>query len=109
MTISYKVLGQSNPAASTLTDCYTVPSGNSAVVSTITVCNYGANTGIFSIAVRPAGAAIANKHYISANITVPIYDSIALTLGVTLASTDVVSVSANIASVSFNIFGSEIY
>lgn len=109
MTILYKVLGQINPTANTLTDCYTVPTGNTAVISTITVCNYGANTGLFSIAVRPAGATIANKHYISANTTVPTYDSIALTLGITLGNTDVISVSSSISTVSFNIFGSEIY
>jgi hypothetical protein len=110
MAIAYKVLGQSSPTLGQLTDIYTVPAGNSAVVSTITVCNRDSlTTGAFRIAVRPAGEAINSKHYISYDTAIPAVDSIALTLGITLAATDVVSVYASNANVSFNVFGSEIY
>ena len=37
--MAYLVLGQSNPAATTLTTLYTVPSAKSAVCSTLVVCN----------------------------------------------------------------------
>jgi len=45
MPINYKVLGQSNPAATTATTLYTVPAGTQAVVSTIAVCNQAAASG----------------------------------------------------------------
>jgi hypothetical protein len=109
MTITYKVLGQASPAANTLVNVYTVPAGNSAVVSTITVCNQNSSNVAFRIAVRPGNAAIESKHYISYDTALPALDSIALTLGVTLAATDVVSVQSGTANVSFNIYGSEIY
>ena len=42
MATVYKVLGQVNPSATTLTTLYTAPSG--AVVSTLAICNQGATT-----------------------------------------------------------------
>lgn len=109
MTISYKVLGQSNPNATTNTTLYTVPASNSAVISTLTVCNLSGTVANYRIAVRPAGATLSNAQYISYDSQVPGSDTISLTLGMTLAATDVVTVYANTATVSFNLFGSEIY
>ena len=108
MPTTYKVLGQSAPSATTNTDVYTVGSGKSAVVSTITVCNRSAVAVTYRIAIRVAGAAISNEDYIAYDSTVPANDSINLTLGITLAATDVVTVYASTANTSFNIFGSEI-
>lgn len=108
MATVYKVLGQSNPAATTLTDLYTVPSATSAIISTINVCNLSGSIDSFRIAVRPAGATISNEHYIAYDVSVPAYDSISLTLGITLATTDVISVYAGTTTLSFNAFGSEI-
>jgi len=106
----YKVLGQSNPTANTNTDVYTVPASNSAIVSTITVCNANINANVnYSIAIRPAGAAIAQKHYITANAVVGFLDTIVLTSGLTLGNGDVVTVFTTGSTVSFNLFGSEIY
>ena len=108
MASTYKVLAQSAPSATTNTDVYTVGSGKSAVVSTITVCNRAASSATYRIAIRVAGATIANEDYIAYDSTVPANDSIALTLGVTLAATDVVTVYASTANLSFNLFGAEI-
>jgi hypothetical protein len=108
MATTYKVLGQSAPAATTNTDVYTVGSGKSAVVSTITIANRDSSAGSFRIAIRPAGAAIANQHYISYGTTCPANDTISLTLGITLAATDVVTVYCSTANFSINVFGSEI-
>jgi hypothetical protein len=108
MASTYKVLAQSAPSATTNTDVYTVGSGKSAVVSTITVCNRAASSATYRIAVRPLGATIANQHYIVYDSTVPANDTINLTIGVTLAATDVVTVYASTANFSFNLFGAEI-
>jgi hypothetical protein len=108
MATTYKVLGQSAPSATTDTNVYTVGLGKSAVVSTITVCNRDAASATYRLAVRPAGATIANQHYIAYGTTVPANDTISLTLGITLAATDVVTVYASTANLSFNIFGAEI-
>jgi hypothetical protein len=112
MPTAYKVLGQSNPSATTNTSLYTVPSSStSTVVSTMTVCNQASTAGTFRIAVRPAGASIANSQYIAYDTPIAANDTIALTLGVTLNFTsagDIITVYASSANMSFSAFGSEI-
>jgi hypothetical protein len=108
MGIVYKVLGQSNPAANTNTALYTVPANTSTVISTVTICNQSATSAWFNLAVQPAGAALANKHYVNFNTPVPGNDTVSLTLGITLGNTDILSCNANTSTVSFNVFGSEI-
>jgi hypothetical protein len=107
MATNYKVLGQAAPGADTLTTLYTVPAATSAVCSTISVCNRGA-TASFRIAVRPAGASIANQHYIVYDNWVNASDTVFLTIGMTLATTDVVSIQSSANTLSFSLFGAEI-
>lgn len=108
MATTYKVLGQSNPAATTATTLYTVPASTSTIVSTINICNQNTISDTFRIAIRPAGATLTAAHYIAYNTVIPGYDSISLTMGITLATTDVVTVYAGASTLSFSIFGSEI-
>jgi len=108
MPTVYKVLGQSAPSATTATTLYTVPAATSAVISTITVANLAATSVTFRIAIRPAGAALANQHYVAYDCSVGANDTTALTLGLTLATTDVVTVYASTANLTFNAYGSEI-
>jgi glucose-6-phosphate dehydrogenase assembly protein OpcA len=108
MATVYKVLGQVNPSATTATTLYTVPASTATVVSTITICNQAASSATFRIAIRPAGATLAAIHYVAYDSTVAANDTTALTLGVTLATTDVITVYASTATVSFNAYGSEI-
>ena len=108
MATAYKVLGQQIPAATTATTLYTVPASTSTVVSTITICNQASSAATYRIAVRPAGATLAAVHYIVYGATVAASDSTALTLGLTLATTDVITVYSSTATLSFSAFGSEI-
>jgi len=107
MATNYKVLGQSNPAATTNTTLYTATTANGAVCSTIAICNLGVSTQV-NLAVRPAGAALANSQYIVYQAPVSSNDTLFLTLGVTLANTDIVTCYANTANITFSLFGSEI-
>jgi glucose-6-phosphate dehydrogenase assembly protein OpcA len=108
MPTTYKVLAQSNPSATTATTLYTVPSSTSTVLSTITVCNQAASAASFRIAVRPAGATLAAVHYVAYDVALAANDTTALTLGLTLATTDVITVYASSATLSFHAYGSEI-
>jgi glucose-6-phosphate dehydrogenase assembly protein OpcA len=109
MPTTYKVLGQSAPSATTDTTLYTVPSATSAVISTIVVANRASTAATYRIAIRPAGATLANQHYIAFDVIVVGGDSTTLTLGITLAATDVITVYASTVNLSFNAFGSEIF
>ncbi|TXH51779.1 MAG: hypothetical protein E6Q97_17650 [Desulfurellales bacterium] len=98
---------QSNPSATTLTTLYTVPAVTETVVSTFTVCNRSATPTSFRIAIRPAGAAISNEHYLYYDVAIAGNDTFAATIGATLSTTDVVSVYATLATLTFQLFGQE--
>jgi len=108
MATAYKVLGQSNPAATTATTLYTVPVSTQAVISTLVVCNQASTAATFRIAVRVGGAALAASQYLAYDVTVGAADSTALTLGITVNATDIVTIYGSSATLSFTAFGSEI-
>ena len=108
MANAYKVLAQSNPAATTDTDIYTVPSATEAVISSIIIANQSAADDTYDIAIRPNDATISAEHYIAKGVTVGAADSTTLTLGITMDATDVLTVQAGGTALSFNVFGLEI-
>jgi len=108
MATVYKVLGQSAPSATTATTLYTVPSATSTVVSSINIVNTGGSSDTVRIAIRPSGAALANQHYIVYGLSLSAGSTFTYTSGVTLATTDVVTVYSTTGTSSFNAFGSEI-
>lgn len=108
MPTNYKVLGQSSPSAATDTTLYTVPASTQAVISTVSVCNRGTAAATFRIAVQPDGASLANQHYVAYDVSVDGNATIPWTIGITLGDTDVVTVRASTANLSFSAFGSEI-
>jgi hypothetical protein len=107
LATTYKILGQLNPSATTEQALYTA--GAAAVISSISICNQTATAATYRIAIRPsADTSTAAKHWIVYGATVAASDSTALTLGITLATTDVITVYASTATLSFNAYGSEI-
>lgn len=112
MARAYKILGQRNPSANVLTTLYTVPTSNSAIISSIVVANLdeAANLGgAFRIAVNTSSAAVSNASYIAYSVNVPSRDTVTLTLGVTLNAGSIVSVNANSSLLAFSAFGTEVY
>lgn len=107
MASTYKVLGQSSPLATTLTALYTVPALTSTVCSSLVVCNQGAATS-YRLSVAVAGAADNAKQYLAYDVAIGANTSDTWTIGITLATTDVVRVYATLATLSFNLFGQEI-
>lgn len=109
MTIAYKVLGQIAPVSNTQTSIYVTPTGNSTVVSTVTVCNQSTSGTTFSLAVQKGGAALSSQHWVNFNTPLPPNDTVTLTLGITMGATDILSANSASGTVSFSAFGSEIY
>ena len=108
MATAYKVLGQSNPSAATLTTLYTCPASKETVISTIVVANQAGTSGTYRIAVRPNGAAIATEHYLVYEASISANSTVAYTIGITMDASDVLSIQGSSANFSFNAFGSEI-
>lgn len=103
-----KVLGQLDAPATTLTALYTVPGSTEAVVSTLTICNRNSSSVTVRVSVAVGGATDDLKQYLLYDAKVLKNDVLPLTIGMTLAATDVVRVYASTTGVSFNLFGTEI-
>jgi hypothetical protein len=108
MATTYKVLGQSNPAATTSTALYTVPALTQAIVSTLTVCNQAATDATFRVSISVNGATLSAKEYIAYDASISRNGFVGLTLGITLGAADIVRVYGSTANLSFSIFGTEI-
>lgn len=108
MATTYKVLGQSNPAATTSTALYTVPAVTQAIVSTLTVCNQSATDATFRVSISVNGATLSAKEYIAYDSTVRGNGFISFTLGISLGAADVIRVYGSSANLSFSAFGTEI-
>ena len=107
MATTYKVLGQSNPSATTATTLYTVPPTTEAVLSTIVGANQS-TAATYRLAIRPDGESLAAKHYLAYDVALPANSTHTYTIGVTLNAADVITVYASSTNLSFNAFGSEI-
>jgi hypothetical protein len=109
MATTYKVLGQSAPAAATATTLYTVPAATEAVISTINAVNTNASTtDVIRIAVRPNGETLADKHYIVYGLSLAASSTFTYTGGITVDATDVITIYSTNGTSSFGAFGSEI-
>lgn len=107
MAQTLKVLGQSKPSATTLTTLYTVPAATSTVATTISVCNQSATATSFRVSVAPAGAADTASQYLYYDVPINGNDTFMATIGISLATTDVVRVYNTLATLSFSLFGAE--
>lgn len=108
MANNYLVLGQANPVAATVTTLYTVPAATETTVSTLVICNRSTIASKIRVAIRVAGAVLSDEQYIYYDLEIPGNETFASTIGITLETTDVVSVYTENATVSFNLFGTEI-
>jgi len=108
MAMVYKVLGQKSPAATTDFNLYTVSGSKQAIINCITVANRDANSATYRISVRPDGATLTTDHYIAYDVEVGSNLSVALNLGITLDTNDVITVQSSSGLVTFNAYGVEI-
>ena len=102
---TYKVLGQSAPSATTATTLLTASSAT--IISTLNVANLGGTQDTIRIAVRPAGATLANQHYIAYGVPLAAGAVFSIQGGLTLANTDVVTVYTTTGNSVFSAFGSD--
>jgi hypothetical protein len=86
---------------------YTVPTGYSAVLSTLSVASRDTVTGYYRIAVVPKGETLNESDYLVYNSPVPSFDTITLTLGKTLATGDQIYFWASTPLLTFQLFGAE--
>ena len=107
MADNLKVLGQLDPAATTVTTLYTVPDMTQTTVSSIVAANRTGSAITFRLSVHVGGATANDKQYLYYDKSVAANDSLSIVLGMTLNQTDVVKVYTSAVDMSFNVFGCE--
>ena len=104
-----KILGQAAPGATILTNLYTVPASTSTYVTSIIICNQNSATTVkFRVSVAPGGAVDNAKQYLYYDLPLDNNDTFIATIGITLATTDVIRVQSDTTNVSFNLLGIEL-
>ena len=107
MADALKILGQSDPAATTVTTLYTVPDKTMTTVSSIVASNRTGSAITFRLSVHVEGASADDKQYLYYDKSVAANDSLTIVIGITLNQTDVVKVYTSAVNMSFNMFGCE--
>lgn len=107
MASALKILGQAAPAGATDAALITVGAGKSQVVSSLVVCNTSGAARTVRVFARIAGAAAAVGNAIAYDLPVAAAETVALTLGIALAATDVLTVRSDSGGVTFTAFGTE--
>lgn len=83
--------------------------GNSTIVSSIVVCNAGTTARKYRIAINTSSATFASGRYVVYEDTVGPNETVALTLGLVLDSTNrYLNVSSDHADVNFSAYGCEV-
>jgi hypothetical protein len=109
MPTTYKVLGQSAPSSTANVDLITVAASRNQVISTLNIANNTGSAASAQVWVRVAGAAASATNIVIPTISVAANTALALTLGITLNATDVLTVQSSVSNaLSFSAFGSEI-
>jgi hypothetical protein len=111
LATEYKVLAQETLSADTNTDIYSVPAGKSAVISTISIANTASTVATYRLAVTSsatAASAVTTAQHLAYDVSIASNDTVALTLGITAEAGKKLVARSNSASVSFNVFGSEV-
>ena len=104
MSDLWGALGQVIPAATTLTDAYTVPAMKHATLE-ITICNQAGPASV-RIQHSVAGEASATKQYLLYDLPL-LANEAKVSARITAAAGDVFRVYASTATVSFNVNGIE--
>lgn len=102
-----KLLGQSSPAAATLTALYRAPACACARATTLVVCNRSGVATTFRVSVTPKAEADAVQHYLYYDHAIAANATHAPVLELSLGEGDEVRVHAGAATVSFSLFGVE--
>lgn len=102
-----KVLGQLAPGPSTVSAVYTVPSGKSAVVSTLVAAETGGAPSFVQVFVGVNGASAITASALLYGVPLEANAHLGVTEGWTLGPGDVLYAGSTTGNVTFTLFGEE--
>lgn len=104
----FKILGQADLDATTLTDLYTVPTGKSAIINAIFVCNRAGAAATFRISISVDGAADGVGQYLYYDVSVAANDTFLIEVPIPLDAADVIRGYASATTVTMVVVGTEL-
>ena len=109
MATAYKHSGiQGTASVGTYTTLYVAPSSTEAVISSITVCNTAGSSATFRIGLDASAGTPGASEWLAYDAPIAANDTIALTLGIALATGIYIRVSSSANTLTFVAFVSEI-
>ncbi len=104
-----RILGQSNPAATTETVLYTVPQGKHCIVGLLNIATISNSTVSFRVGISVGGGALATADYLYYNVDIVKKDSFRDSdlEGLRLDEGDEVRIYASTNELGFTLFGTE--
>lgn len=109
MATAYKILGQACPSSTSTYELYMPELTKSAVISSFVITNVSGAAANATIYIRKNSGAASDSNTLIKAAPIATADFKALTLGITLAGGDSVTVQSSVANaLTFHVFGSEI-
>lgn len=109
MPFFYRILGQSAPANTSITNAYTVPTGREAIISNIAVANVTGTAALYEIYIRINGAAASAANALVFDASAAPNSTTMIQGSITLSAGDIISVqTATANAITFHVFGSEV-
>lgn len=106
MAAILRVLGQVYPTANSETTLYTC-TVNSVVISTLFICNSGPVPDLISARICVGNEPADNKQLLCSNLSISQNSILEITAGLTLANTDVIKITSQTGTTTFQLFGQE--
>lgn len=106
MPVSQEILGQeADPLVGAPVDLFTATTG--VVIASLSVCNRTGSLRLFRVALRKGGVDLENKHFFYFDHELKANKTFLITAGLGMAATDVITVSGNVAGLTFIATGPE--
>lgn len=109
MATTYKSLGlQGTAGVGTYGTLYNTSASVSAILSTVAICNTASSPATYRIGIMGSAGTPAASEWLVYDATVAANDTVFLTCGITLSSSQFIRVSSSANTVTFRAFVSEI-
>ena len=99
---------QGTSGVGTYTTLYSTPSGTTANISTIAICNTASVAAGYRIGITSSAGTPTASQWLVYDASVPANDTVFLTVGISLSANRFLRVSSNANTVAFTAFVSEV-
>lgn len=108
MPQTYKILGQVQPTANTLTNVYVTATSTSAIIGSFVISNTTATARSYQLTLRPINEAANVKHILVFHNQVPAATTIVISGGIVMGPNTILAANTSDTSIHFQAYGVEV-